>query len=126
MDHTTCTCTYDARDALVVVHLRGDISRSIAEIMSREAFGLGRRQDCSCFLFDWTTARIATSTRELFDFAVRQRELGLRLSDRVAIVMPAEEDQRRDHTFFEGVMRSREWYNVQCFSDEASAIAWLK
>ena len=106
--------------------VEGEVTRPIAEDMTREGLALGRQHCCRRFLLDWTKATITVSTVDIYVYALELYELGLEKCDRVAVIMSDDEDDRKDHRFFETVARNRGWYNIHYFEDADSAIEWLE
>ena len=122
----TYTNTFEPVHDHVLVRLEGEINRPMAEDMSREGLTLGGGHGCGRYLLDWTKAKISASTVDIYIYALELYELGLRKCDRVAVIMSHDEDDKKDHRFFETVAKNRGWYNIHYFEEADRAIEWLK
>lgn len=120
------THTFEPKHGHVLEVVEGEITKPLAEDMSREGLALGGQHSCKKYLLDWTKAKIKASTVDIYLYALELYELGLRKCDRVAVIMSHDEDDRKDHRFFETVAKNRGWFNIHYFEDADSAIEWLK
>ena len=120
------TNVFEPSHKYVLSRLEGGIDRPIAEEISREGLALGRESCCGRFLCDWTKAKITASTIDIYIYALELYELGLKKCDRVAVVMADDEDDRKNHKFFETVAKNRGWFNIHYFEDVGPAIEWLE
>ncbi|UCH84637.1 MAG: hypothetical protein JSW50_02780 [Candidatus Latescibacterota bacterium] len=120
------THTYDPDRKHVFEVIEGEVTKPLAEENTRLGLALGRKHCCRRFLLDWTKATIKASTVDIYLYALELYELGLRTCDRVAVVMSDDEDDRKNHRFFETVAKNRGWYNIHYFEDMDSATDWLK
>jgi len=105
------------------IKVDGEVSVKLAAEWSIELMKLSQSHGIQRYLFDTRTARNISSMVQNYDFAYRDSdELQLDRSARSAI-LAAEEDT--SHHFVVTTMRNA-GFNVQLFTNEASAIAWLE
>ncbi|MEJ2721032.1 MAG: hypothetical protein P8181_07800 [bacterium] len=120
------TQTFEPDGEYVLERVEGGVTRLEAEEKTPKGLALGHEHNCRRYLLDWKKANITASTVDIYIYALELYELGLRPSDRVAVVISDDEDDRRNHRFFETVARNRGWYNIHYFEDVDSAIEWLQ
>lgn len=117
-----CLVRYHPERNLIFVQTEGDLDNSLLVTAACEAFKLAAEHGCRRFLVDNTRSVVTEGTLGIFQFAVGLEELGLRITDWVAVVVARDLD---DHRFFETAARNSGWGRIHYFRTLEEATEWL-
>ncbi|MBD3160852.1 MAG: hypothetical protein GF346_01730 [Candidatus Eisenbacteria bacterium] len=100
----------------------GEIDGATAEELARRAVTVSRENETDRYLCDFRQAVLVDSAADVYDLPMHAARVGLKRTDRIAIVHSKQEEVFR---FVETVAMNR-GYEVRVFHSEDRASGWLR
>ena len=121
----TWNISYNPGNDFVRIEISGRLLSGLLRQTALEGVEFARRHQCSNFLVDIGNATLRCTTNDIYHFMTktRMKDLGFKITDRIAFTSTQNEISYR---FAETVARNRGWVGLTYFLKLCDAEQWLK
>jgi len=109
---------------LIYIKTSGIMTMDMLWQMAKEAFELARKHNVNSYLGDHTDMVPAVEAMGIFEFPRICAEIGMRRTDRLAILYSPQSSRQEDFTFYEDTA-TNEGFSHRLFVDKEAALNWL-